>query len=31
MYLYNEVWVITHQEKELIEEMEQKIYHVITW
>ena len=29
-YLHYEVWVITHQEQELVEKMEQQVYHVIT-
>lgn len=30
-YLNNKVWIITHQEEELIKKMEQQAYHVITW
>ena len=29
-YLNYEIWVITHQEQELVEKMEQQVYHVIT-
>lgn len=30
-YLNNKVWIITHQEEELIKKMEQQAYHVIAW
>ena len=30
-YLNNKVWIITHQEEELIKKMEQQAHHVIAW